>query len=98
MIAPNEYAQWERWTQRVRNATKKEMAQLHVQRAQAANPASIAAPFWAGLHRRWLVIKQIIWGGMPALDNWIVVHLLPHTEAAEQTLAEVGVRQQQHAA
>ena len=99
MITPNEYGQWERWTQRVRDTTKKEMAQLRLQRTQATSSTSPAPSFWAEMHRRWLVVKQIIWGGLPVMEHWITALLVPHPESAEQTLAEVGARTpQQHAA
>jgi hypothetical protein len=73
---------FERWTQMVRKATKKEMAQVRLRRGQAVQPAppslQTTLSFW------WAMVRQLALGGIPVMELHLVHWFAPHPQSAQQ--------------
>lgn len=80
MINHYKYEQLERWTADVRRQTKRDMAQLRLERARAEQQLTQQheAPL-AGLVRWWQSIRQAVQGSVPALEHAIMGEMTPRT-------------------
>jgi hypothetical protein len=91
MLNPYEYTQFERWTQRVRRDTQREMHRLRLARARAELPVPEQRPMVAGVIAWWRVVQGIVRGGVPAIERAVLGLLTPRTQP-ERLLPDATAR------
>jgi hypothetical protein len=94
MISYFEYRQMERWTQRVRRETRRDMYRLRRQR-QREEQSAVAGEMPMITLLSWLHIAHAWWRSivLPQIDR-AVAQLVPSRRADERLLPDAAVRQQ----
>ena len=72
------YERLDRWTEEVRRQTKLDMQQLRAERAGAEQPLPPRKVPLADTPPWWQSLRQVMCGGMPALERAILGMVLPH--------------------
>lgn len=90
MINVYKHEQLERWTAEVRRQTKRDMAQLRLERARAEQQMQPREAPIAGAIRWWQALRQMMQGGVPAMERAILGVVTPRARP-DQLLPDATV-------